>query len=149
MQRTQKFRLHRAIAWGASILLLAAMVPPILAQNGAIQYFYDDLGQLVRAVDQNGNVATYSYDSRGNLLSITRSTLPANNGLSLLNFTPQSGPVGQSVTIQGIIPDDLVSTGSEAASLQAGGLNDSNVASSCIHGGNVPTQTSDVDGTIQ
>jgi YD repeat-containing protein len=101
MHRTEKSRLHRAIAWGASLLLLAAMVPPILAQNSALQYFYDDLGQLIRAVDQNGNVATYNYDSRGNLLSITRSTLPPSNGLSILNFTPQSGPVGQSVTIQG------------------------------------------------
>jgi YD repeat-containing protein len=101
MRRTEKSRLHRAIALGAAILLLSVVALPILAQNSGIQYFYDDLGQLIRAVDQNGNVATYTYDAVGNLLSITRSTLPPSNGLAILNFTPQSGPVGQSVTIQG------------------------------------------------
>jgi YD repeat-containing protein len=84
-----------------TFLLLTAFVLPLFSQNTGIQYFYDDIGRLIRAVDQNGNVATYSYDAVGNLLSITRSTLPANNGLTILNFTPQSGPVGQSVTIQG------------------------------------------------
>ena len=51
--------------------------------------------------DQNGNVATYSYGAAGNLLSITRSALPANNGLAILQSTPQEGPVGTVVTIQG------------------------------------------------
>jgi len=37
----------------------------------------------------------------GNLLSITRAALPANNGLAIVNFTPQQGPVGTTVTIQG------------------------------------------------
>jgi YD repeat-containing protein len=66
-----------------------------------VQYFYDDLGRLTKVVDQNGNVATYRYDAVGNLLSITRTTLPANNGLAVVSFTPQQGPVGQTVTIQG------------------------------------------------
>ena len=83
------------------ILLLFTVALPLVGQNNGIQYFYDDLGQLIRAVDQNGNVATYTYDAVGNLLSITRSTLPPANGLAILNFTPQSGPLGQSVTIQG------------------------------------------------
>jgi YD repeat-containing protein len=41
--------------------------------NSPVQYFYDDLGRLVKVVDQNGNVAGYQYDAVGNLLSITRS----------------------------------------------------------------------------
>jgi YD repeat-containing protein len=89
------------MALAAFLLLSMVTALPVVAQNNVIQYFYDDLGQLIRAVDQSGNVATYTYDSRGNLLSIARSTLPPNNGLAILNFTPQTGAVGQSVTIQG------------------------------------------------
>ncbi len=84
-----------------AVIILCVVALPLFGQSSGIQYFYDDIGRLIKAVDQNGNVATYAYDAVGNLLSITRSTLPANNGLAVLNFTPQSGPVGQSVTIQG------------------------------------------------
>ncbi len=73
------------------VLLLAILVAHLFAQSAGIQYFYDDLGRLIRVVDQNGNVASYSYDPVGNILSITRSTIPVNNGLAILNFTPQSG----------------------------------------------------------
>jgi YD repeat-containing protein len=80
-------------------LLLAGLVS---AQTSApVQYFYDDLGRLTKVVDQNGNTATYHYDGVGNLLSITRATLPGSNGLAILSFTPQQCPVGQTVTIQG------------------------------------------------
>ena len=71
-------------------------------QTGAlVQYFYDDAGRLIRVVDGSGNVASYAYDTVGNLLSIARSSVPANNGLAILSFSPQSGTVGQIVTIQG------------------------------------------------
>jgi YD repeat-containing protein len=74
----------------------------LLAQSSSpVQYFYDDLGRLTGVVDQNGNAATYHYDAVGNLLSISRTTVPANNGLAILNFNPQRGPAGVSVTIQG------------------------------------------------
>jgi YD repeat-containing protein len=83
-------------------LLIAGAALKLRSQSGAsVQYFYDDLGRLTRVVDPSGNIATYHYDAVGNLLSITRSTLPANNGLAILNFTPQTGPVGTTVTIQG------------------------------------------------
>lgn len=81
------------------LILFGLFGTPLLAQN-PVRYFYDDVGRLVKVIDQNGNVATYSYDAMGNLLSIARSTLPA-NGLALLSFTPHTGPVGQTVTIQG------------------------------------------------
>ncbi len=45
-----------ALLHGAS--LLAQTSPPI-------QYFYDDLGRLVKVVDPAGNVATYTYDGVG------------------------------------------------------------------------------------
>jgi YD repeat-containing protein len=87
---------------GMALFLCLAFVSALRAQsNSPVQYFYDDLGRLTRVVDQNGNVASYNYDAVGNLLSISHSTLPANNGLAILNFTPQTGAVGASVTIQG------------------------------------------------
>ena len=81
-----------------TVLIAVGLVRSLRAQSGnPVQYFYDDLGRLTRVVDPSGNIATYRYDAVGNLLSITRSTLPANNGLAILNFTPQTGPVGQAV----------------------------------------------------
>lgn len=83
-----------------AVMVLGAL--PALAQGSSpVQYFYDDLGRLTKVVDQSGNLAVYHYDAVGNLLSITRSTLPANNGLSILSFAPQRGTIGQAVTIQG------------------------------------------------
>lgn len=37
-------------------------------------YFYDDIGRLNKAVTDTGDVAIYSYDEVGNLLSISRQT---------------------------------------------------------------------------
>jgi YD repeat-containing protein len=83
-------------------VFLALATLPLAAQgSGTAQYFYDDVGRLTRVVTPSGTIATYNYDAVGNLLSITRSTLPGNNGLAILNFTPQTGSVGQTVAIQG------------------------------------------------
>ncbi len=38
-----------------------------------VKYLYDDIGQLKKVVDEEGNVASYNYDVLGNLLSIARS----------------------------------------------------------------------------
>ena len=43
-----------------------------LAVADQAQYIYDDLGSLSQVIDGQGNVATYTYDAVGNLLSITR-----------------------------------------------------------------------------
>jgi YD repeat-containing protein len=87
---------------GVILLLTMGIASTLRAQsNSPVQYFYDDLGRLVRVVDQNGNMATYQYDAVGNLLAITRSALPGSGGLAILGFTPQQGPVGATVTIQG------------------------------------------------
>jgi len=66
------------------------------AQN--VTYSYDELGRLVGVVDQKGNAALYQYDAVGNILSITRYSTTQ---VSLLSFTPTSGPVGTQVTISG------------------------------------------------
>jgi YD repeat-containing protein len=63
-----------------------------------ISYVYDQLGRLTAAIDQAGNVAGYSYDAVGNILSISRGSAQQ---LSVITFSPNSGPVGTSVTIYG------------------------------------------------
>ncbi len=60
---------------------------------------YDDFGRLLAVVDGTaGQAAIYQYDAAGNLLGITNQ---AASVVSILNFTPESGPVGTTVTISG------------------------------------------------
>ena len=68
------------------------------ANNNPIKYVYDDTGRLVAVIDPAGDTARYTYDSVGNLLSISRqsSTL-----VSILEFTPKLGLAGTTVTIFG------------------------------------------------
>lgn len=66
--------------------------------NGPVSYSYDELGRLLGVVDSLGNAASYSYDAVGNMLSITR----INPGqIAILSFSPPTGAVGSSVTING------------------------------------------------
>jgi YD repeat-containing protein len=44
------------------------------AQLAKVIYIYDDLGRLMRVVNESNECATYEYDAVGNMLSITRST---------------------------------------------------------------------------
>src|SRR5262245_3191495 len=83
------------------LVLLAGIVgvlSPGRLHAQVIQYVYDDLGRLIKVIDQNGNVAEYVYDAVGNILEIRRSTIA---GLAILSFTPSQGPVGTRVTISG------------------------------------------------
>jgi YD repeat-containing protein len=66
--------------------------------NGPVNYVYDDLGRLAGVIDVNGNAAEYSYDAVGNILSISRFT---GTQVSIINFSPESGPIGAAVTING------------------------------------------------
>jgi YD repeat-containing protein len=63
-----------------------------------ITYIYDRLGRLVGVVDPAGDTAVYRYDAVGNLLSISRH---ASTTVSIIDFSPDRGLVGTSVTIQG------------------------------------------------
>jgi len=57
---------------GLVLLLVLGFAPALPAQSTApVQYFYDGLGRVIKVVDPSGNVATYSYDAVGNLLSVT------------------------------------------------------------------------------
>jgi Carboxypeptidase regulatory-like domain/IPT/TIG domain len=62
-----------------------------------ITYIYDALSRLVGVVSPT-EVATYSYDSVGNLLSISRGNAAL---LAVIEFTPNNGAVGTEVTIFG------------------------------------------------
>ena len=69
------------------------------AYAGDVRYLYDDLGRLIAVVDATaGQTAIYQYDAVGNLLGIVNQ--PAST-VSLLNFTPKSGPVGTVITLVG------------------------------------------------
>lgn len=63
-----------------------------------ISYVYDELGRLRAVVDPGSDTAFYNYDSVGNLLSITRQS---SSVVSIIEFTPDSGPIGTTVTIFG------------------------------------------------
>jgi YD repeat-containing protein len=64
---------------------------------GPFVFAYDEAGRLVGVTDAVGNTATYTYDAAGNVLSIGRGT----STVSILAFSPSSGPVGTNVTITG------------------------------------------------
>lgn len=65
--------------------------------TGSVSYIYDELGRLSSVVGPT-ETATYSYDSVGNLLSISRSSSAQ---VSILSFSPGSGSIGATVTING------------------------------------------------
>jgi YD repeat-containing protein len=64
----------------------------------SVTYAYDELGRLVGVIDAAGQSAVYVYDAVGNLLAIERH---AAGTVSIVEFTPDSGPTGTSVTITG------------------------------------------------
>jgi YD repeat-containing protein len=63
-----------------------------------ISYFYDELGRVKGLVNPLGEAGTYSYDAVGNLLSISRYD---SSQVSIVEFTPNSSPVGTVVTLFG------------------------------------------------
>jgi YD repeat-containing protein len=78
--------------------LMLCVLAPTLAVADQAQYIYDDLGRLSQVIDGQGNVATYSYDAVGNLLSITRNTGGV-GAPTITGLTPNTGNAGTSVTV--------------------------------------------------
>lgn len=86
---------------GALLVALVALLLTLTARPAhgqQVQYLYDDLGRLVGVVDSSGDSASYVYDAVGNLTAILRNSAP----VTILSFSPQSGPVGTTVTIGGL-----------------------------------------------
>jgi YD repeat-containing protein len=71
-----------------------------LGTSGAatIQYSYDEEGRLVAVTDHNGDMARFGYDRVGNVLSIDRLSA---GGLAIVDFSPDRGAVGATVTLSG------------------------------------------------
>ncbi len=76
--------------------VLAGSIAGLNAQT--VQFVYDELGRLVSVVAPNGESAVYIYDAVGNLLSIARY---AATTVTLVEFTPNGGPIGAGVTLYG------------------------------------------------
>ncbi|MEW6296218.1 MAG: IPT/TIG domain-containing protein [Thermodesulfobacteriota bacterium] len=90
---------HPLVWWLSALLLALALATVTQAQQPlTFQYFYDELGQLVKVIDSAGNVIEHVYDEVGNILEIKRSTA---GQLAIFDFAPKRGPVGTAVTIQG------------------------------------------------
>ena len=87
--------------WAYLVLAVCLGSGAGVAGQSGIQYVYDELGRLIAVIDTNGDTATYTYDAVGNILSIGRH---ASSQVSIISFTPTSGPVvgvGTTVTVFG------------------------------------------------
>jgi YD repeat-containing protein len=90
------------VVLGALLLLISFTQPAVWAQQPRIHYIYDDLGRLVGVVDQDGNVATYTYDAVGNILAIGRHNVADTPGpVAITLVSPNKGKVGTAVSIFG------------------------------------------------
>jgi YD repeat-containing protein len=63
-----------------------------------VRYVYDELGRLTSVIDPSGGTAVYAYDAVGNILSISRY---ASSAVTVVEFSPNAGVVGTTVTISG------------------------------------------------
>jgi YD repeat-containing protein len=82
------------IGW---LVMVASGSLPVPA-SADVNYIYDESGRLRAATDATGNIAEYRYDAVGNIIEIVRYT---SGQLAIIEFTPNEGPVGTSVTIYG------------------------------------------------
>lgn len=89
---------ERLLSLVRGLVLLLAAGTAAHADNGPIDFAYDELGRLVGLSDRTGAGATYTYDALGNILSITNAVA---GQVAIMEFTPDGGPVGATVTIFG------------------------------------------------
>ena len=85
------------------LLLLAvayviATGPAAAQQSSTVQYVYDENGRLRAVISPSGVTTIFNYDAAGNIVSITQQANPL---VSISGFTPTSGAVGDTVTING------------------------------------------------
>lgn len=99
MTRNNILNLRRSLTQHLLAICLSLMfVCSVEAQTGQITYVYDEAGRLVATINPAGDAAIYKYDAAGNLLSITRRLATQ---VSIIEVTPDSGPVGSTITIYG------------------------------------------------
>jgi YD repeat-containing protein len=86
--------LHGLVAVALCVTRAAWAEPP------PVQYAYDELGQLVAVVDQDGNTAIYVYDAVGNILLIQRVDAASLAGrVAITAVVPGKGKPGTVVSI--------------------------------------------------
>lgn len=90
--------LGTALALALFVSVLGTPRADAQAASGDIGYVYDDLGRLVAVSDAASDSAVYDYDAVGNILSIARHDT---DEIKVIEFTPDSGPAGSTVTIFG------------------------------------------------
>lgn len=81
-----------------SLLLLFCAPARTQTQTRSTVYLYDELGRLKAVLTPSGDAAIYNYDAAGNIVSITRQL---STNVSILDFTPDKGSAGSSMTIYG------------------------------------------------
>jgi YD repeat-containing protein len=87
--------------WAAIFALTLCASVAFAQQPITFRYFYDDLNQLVTAVDSTGVVIQWVYDPVGNILQIDRSVLSTPADLAIFNASPRNAIPGGTLTIQG------------------------------------------------
>lgn len=93
----QGFRLLRRIVLQL-LLALALCAGLSVTAHAQVQHVYDENGRLAGTIDPTGNAARFTYDAAGNITAIARFT-PTQ--VSIIEFTPNSGPGSSTVTIWG------------------------------------------------
>ncbi|MEK8033548.1 IPT/TIG domain-containing protein, partial [Ideonella sp. DXS29W] len=88
----------RAILRTWRLLIMAGLLAAPFYAAAQVSYAYDELGRLVLAVAPDGASVQYRYDPAGNVISVQRNSVDT---LGLAEFTPNSGPVGATVTLYG------------------------------------------------
>jgi YD repeat-containing protein len=91
-----------ALLVSVTLLVLGLPAPGAVAitQPNQITYVYDELGRLEAAIDPaaTNGIARYSYDARGNLVSIARQSSAAT---SIIDFHPKLAKRDARVTVYG------------------------------------------------
>lgn len=83
----------------SAAFLTAILILLSSAYAGEVNYIYDDLGRLVKVIDDQGNESVYTYDAVGNLLSITGNSITG--AVAIIDIEPWEGSEGTVVTIYG------------------------------------------------
>lgn len=80
------------------LLALALCAGLSVTAHAQVQHIYDENGRLVGTIDPTGSAARFTYDAAGNITAIARFT---STQVSIIEFTPNSGPGSSTVTIWG------------------------------------------------
>lgn len=90
-----------SVGWNTFFCLLLFLIlayPDNSRAQSPTVYIYDQLGRLVGVVDPATETAVYTYDSNGNILSISRHS---SSQISIIGFTPNNGAASTTVRIYG------------------------------------------------